>query len=135
MIETFGYVNAGSGWRQTGGRGSQGRNRVHSDHSERKTYRDIRAYGSTPALIVQNAFPCYYCDQYFMEASRNGECIIIKVTDNQGGYSADLNLSARAAVPSILYYYNGDCTMVGLWSRSAGYAPYGFPSHPEFDHL
>jgi hypothetical protein len=49
-------------------------------------------------LIVQNAFPCAVCHDYFLSESKTSP-VIIKVTDNEGQYSLDHGLKANASVP------------------------------------
>jgi deoxycytidylate deaminase len=131
-ILSTGYASTGGSWRQQAS-STQGNNRVSTQHAERQVLRDLSWRGANPVLIVQNAFPCHECHSHFLrESGISGTSIIVKVTKNEGQYSLDHGLSASASVPCIIYYHAGSSSMVGLWSRSNGDAPGGFPAHPDF---
>lgn len=134
-ILSIGYVGSSGSWRRYQS-STQGSNRASSQHAERLILTALSFRQANPALIVQNAFPCYECHNHFLrESALSGASIIIKVTDNQGQYSRDHGLGPNASTPCVLYYYNGESSMVGLWSRANVGAPPGFPAHPDFDDI
>jgi hypothetical protein len=86
------------------------------NHAERAAYRAHNQ--GTVFLIVQNAFPCPDCHTYF--TNQTGYSVIIRVTDDHGGYSAD-HPAGHRTTPKTIYYRNGAATY--------GAAPVGFPAH------
>ncbi len=103
-------------------------------HAERQSFAKIDVT-STSYLLVQNAYPCHKCHKHFLTQSGapHGHSVIVKVTENDGQYSADHGLGFNGSVPCIIYYYGGKATYSNITNRAA--APAGFPPHPEFDNL
>jgi hypothetical protein len=68
--------------------------------------------------------------------------VIIKVVAGAGKYSCGLKkiempeLAGDLSGPRSLYYFSGQCKMVGMGSRGRdATAPDSFPPHPDFAHL
>ncbi len=132
-IEVSGYTPNVDRWQQRRNGAHQGNNRVAADHAERQVFNNLPA--ATVYLLLQNAFPCHICHTYFLAQSVQGHATIIKVTANEGNYSADHGYGLNGSVPQILYYYQGNCKYVGLFSRNDSDPPNGFPAHPDFTDL
>jgi hypothetical protein len=76
---------------------------------------------------LQRRFPrSAKCHKFFVEQSGSLPGVIIKVTANNGMYSLDHRLPAKATVPQILYYWRGGCTYVSMASRGNGGPADGF---------
>lgn len=91
--------------------------------------------GNGTVLIVQNAYPCTGCNDFFKRASRNGRNLIIKATADQGSYGAEHGFPLnRAPVPAIFYYRNGAAKIVTMTSADRN-PPAGFPDVPDFSNL
>jgi hypothetical protein len=132
-----GFVASESGWRQKSN-GSAERGSRATDHAERVAWAKLP--GSAAFLLVQNAYPCCDCHQFFKGESLKGHAIVIKVDDNQGDYSADHFQDARGrpilrgSLPCIIYYFNGVSTHVTMSDAMAGRAsgpPANFPAIPD----
>jgi hypothetical protein len=132
-ITCTGYIpdEKNTKWRQRGTWNVVGVTRDKGAHAEREVFKQLN--NAALCLLVQNGFPCVACHDFFVEKSRTLPGVIIKVTANNGMYSADHGLPAKATVPQILYYWRGGCTYVSMASRGNGGPPMGFPPHPEFD--
>ncbi|MBB5886925.1 hypothetical protein DYQ93_05905 [Xanthomonas sp. LMG 8992] len=124
-INTEGYYVNGGKWKlgaegQITGQGKQ-------QHSEIGVYNALgKKAAAGPYLIVQDAFPCAVCDATFKKQALP---VLVKVTANNGSYSADqgLGLNPPASIyPYYLWYHNG--------AKTAGTAtaPAGFPAIPAF---
>lgn len=128
-VESVGLFVSGSTWKTNKNmQGSAGVKTKASNHAEMLTYRLLNSRRSAKGafLIVQNAFPCEKCHNWF-KASLGTQALIIKVEDNQGSYSMDHGLAARVTnFPYYIYYHNGAATR----SNGAVGPPAGFPAHP-----
>ncbi|MES2297194.1 MAG: hypothetical protein V4582_09130 [Pseudomonadota bacterium] len=133
-VNCDGYVinGGGDGWRRRGG-GVAALGAAAMVHAERG------AFGQLPAsacyLLVQNAFPCATCHAYFMGQSLAGHSVIIKVTANEGAYSADHGFGLRGGVPCVIYYHAGTARYDSITHAMAGTggAHAAFPAHPSID--
>ncbi len=137
-IDTVLYfpITGNKSWRQIGTNSVTSVNANKSSHSERHLF-DVHNNGkSSLFFFVQNAYPCEYCHDYFMDQSRSGKSIIFKVTGNSGNYSSSHGKgSMHGSVPCIIYYHNGSSKSVSMSSRGAEInPPTGFPDSPEFDN-
>jgi len=103
-------------------------------HAERAVY-DAKAGVDDPILIVQNAYPCTTCHNYFISKSQFGKNVIIKVTKDQGAYGAEHGFTLnRAPVPAIIYYRAGAAKIVHMTAADRNPLA-GFPAVPDFDYL
>jgi hypothetical protein len=134
-ITCTGYIpnETNTEWRRRATRNVVGVTRSEEAHAERKVLGQLN--NRAVCLLVQDGFPCAKCHKFFVEQSRSLPGVIIKVTANNGMYSLDHTLPAKATVPQILYYWRGGCTYVSMGSRGDGGPPMGFPPHPEFDDI
>jgi hypothetical protein len=134
-ITCTGYIpnETNTEWRRRATRNVVGVTRSEEAHAERKVLGQLN--NRAVCLLVQDGFPCAKCHKFFVEQSRSLPGVIIKVTANNGMYSLDHTLPAKATVPQILYYWRGDCKYVSMASRGNGGPPMGFPPHPEFDRI
>ena len=124
-----------SGWRIQGSNSVTGVSRNKSEHSERALFDQKKSKGNL-FLIVQDAFPCHHCHEFFEEQSKSGKSIIFKITGNNGSYSADHGLSLKASTPRVIYYHTGTSKMVSMSSRGADAEPPAlFPPHPDLEHF
>jgi hypothetical protein len=105
-----------------------------NNHAERKKYTQLDGM-SVPILLVQDAFPCKTCHEFFLAESKapNNRSIIVKVEKNDGDYSLDHapNVPAKPGLPVIIYYSGGAATYV-FKSPPINQPPGGFPAHPDF---
>lgn len=112
------------------------------NHAERALLEaNLGNLGGRPALIVQNAYPCTGkagkpgCHQYFIEKSRGGLNIILKVTGDQGGYGAEHNFTqGKVPVPAIFYYSAGTSQIITMTSANRT-PPAAFANVPNFDGI
>jgi hypothetical protein len=121
-------------------------------HAEPQVWRGLQ--DKTICLLVQDAFPCRGCHEFFESESGKGHSIIIKVTGNKGDYSKDHGLPQNAAVPCIIYYHGGTSQYTSLGHVLAGGLrgrtrtveddegiqrivdpPTGFPAHPDISNF
>ncbi|HSH65059.1 MAG TPA: hypothetical protein VLB84_04490 [Bacteroidia bacterium] len=136
-IETVLYspIKGNNGWRQMGINSVTTVNSNKASHSERHLFNTYDTGKNSLFLIVQNAYPCEYCHDFFKEQSRTGKSIIFKITANSGNYSSDHGMGLHGSVPCIIYYHNGDFKRVSMSSRGQEInPPNGFPETPDFDH-
>lgn len=136
-IDTVLYspTTGNSGWRQMGTNTVTTVNSNKASHSERHLYSVFNTGKNSLFLIVQNAYPCEHCHDFFKEQSRTGKSIIFKITGNSGNYSSDHGMGLHGSVPCIIYYHKGDFKRVSMSSRGPEmYPPQGFPASPDFDH-
>lgn len=108
--------------------GGVGNKSKDDQHAERLAYKSILTRSPSVIHLVQNAFPCSKCDDFFKSDSIP---IVMLVTANEGKYSSEHGLPANAACPVVIYYYNGTKKMVGMWSGRDSEPPAGFPAHAE----
>ena len=124
-INTEGYYVANGKWKSgaTGSVSGQGK----QQHSEIGVYNALGAKAAAgPFLIVQDAFPCAVCDAAF---TKQRLPLLVKVTANNGAYSADHGLGQKPAAtiyPYYLWYRNG------VKTGGTAAAPAGFPAIPAF---
>ncbi|MCW2237917.1 hypothetical protein [Azospirillum canadense] len=112
------------------------------NHAERALLEaNLTNLGGKPGLIVQNAYPCTGkgnktgCHQYFIEKSRGGLNIILKVTGDQGGYGAEHGFTqGKAPVPAIIYYSAGTSQIITMTSANKT-PPAVFATVPNFDYI
>jgi hypothetical protein len=111
------------GKQQEGGSPKKGGKGAHAE---------INAYnqcGSYPIRITLDAWPCDECDTKFLNASKNGNLIIVVATGDHGGYKGHHTSKAhfhRATAGQgfdVIYYLNGNCTYNA--------APNPCPDHPD----
>jgi hypothetical protein len=104
------------------------------DHAERKKYVDFKGVPD-PILLVQDAFPCKSCHEFFLAESKAAKprSIIVKVEENGGDYSSDHapNVPKNPGLPCIIYYSAGAATYV-FKSPPINKPPAQFPAHPDF---
>jgi hypothetical protein len=134
-ITCTGYIpnETNTEWRQRATESVRGVTRNQGAHAEREVFEQLN--NAALCLLVQDGFPCAECHAFFVKKSRSLPRIIVKVTANNGMYSADHGLGGKATVPQILYYSGGCCKYVSMASRGNGGPPVGFPPHPEFDDI
>jgi len=104
----------------------------NQSHAERVAYA-ARPDGRLVYLIEINAYPCTACHQFFINESRGARrSIIVRVTDNQGAYSAEHGIGQRGSVPCIIYYHNGTARYNSMSAAASGIngPPANFPAHP-----
>jgi hypothetical protein len=113
----------------------QGNNRRAIDHAERQVFASLNKSVSA-YLILQNAFPCAKCHEFFIAESTRLNCaVIIKVTADEGSYSLDHTAyrdGKRPGFPHVIYYFRGKAKYVGVSSAGDDAPPDGFPEHPDF---
>ncbi|TYL42982.1 MULTISPECIES: hypothetical protein [Dickeya] len=124
-INTEIYCPTESGsWRSQGSNAVTKVNKSIFSHSERALFEDKKAKGSL-FLIVQDAFPCADCHEYFKKETQDGKkSIIFKIVGNNGCYSAEHGLGLETTTPKFIYYHLGNSLMV---DKPA--APPKFPKH------
>jgi hypothetical protein len=131
-----GYVvnTQGTGWRAKGN-GSAALGSAATAHAERSAFNSLPT--STVYLLVQNAYPCNVCHAHFLGESLAGHSVIIKVTANEGAYSADHGFGLNGSVPCIIYYHLGTARYTTISHAMAGTAgPHtNFPAHPSIDDV
>ena len=130
-INCVGYVlNASGAWSQKG-TGSAELGSSQNVHAERGAWGALP--NSTVYLLVQNAFPCAPCHAWFQAQSANGHSIIIKVTANNGSYSADHHFGLKGGVPCIIFYHGGTARYDSISHTMAGTggAHPNFPAYPD----
>ena len=100
------------------------------EHAERKAYQSI-AKADGPYLIVQNAFPCPDCDEYFRLESKKGKSFIIVVNGDSGNYSLGYKGLKRSGkeldLPMWIYFHDGKRTITTMDDK----IPDDFPAHPD----
>jgi hypothetical protein len=134
-IDCEGYIiNSSKAWSRKA-EGSAALKAKPDAHAERQAWGKLP--GSTAHLLVQNAFPCSPCHAFFLAQSKNGHSIIIKVTANEGAYSADHGLGLKVVTPYIIYYHAGTAQYdsLSLRMKGGGGAHAAFPAHPDFTDL
>jgi len=137
-INCDGYIVTESNeWRQKGN-GQAKIKDVSSNHAERVAWGKLPK--STAYLLVQNAYPCADCHNYFKGQSLNNHSIIIKVEANEGAYSSDHFNDVRGrpilngSIPCIIYYHKGNAhyvTITDVMAGGSGDPPNGFPNIPD----
>lgn len=102
------------------------------NHAERKLYTEKRNVADNLVLIVQNAYPCTDCHNFFLEKSKNGVNIIIKVTDDQGSYGAEHGFELNKAPKTAIFYYRQGTHKIVTMTSTDRNPPLGFPDVPDF---
>lgn len=112
---------------------SVGDKKRDDQHSERLGY--SKGYQRKPRaiLIVQNNFPCEKCHAFFLGAIIS---VIMKITADKSLYSGDHPflkgiVGKPFPTPCIIYYFNGRCKYVTMFTYTDNDAPEGFPHHSD----
>jgi len=124
-ISTEGFYVHGGKWKAGGNHSISGQGK--QSHSEIVVYNALgKKDAGGPFLIKQDAFPCHECDGKFLGQALS---ILVKVTANNGKYSADHGLGQNPAATIYPYYiwYHG-----GAKTAGTVLAPAGFPAIPAF---
>lgn len=130
-ITCTGYViNASGAWARKGA-GSAALGSAQSMHAERAAFGALPT--STVYLLVQDAFPCGPCHAWLQAQSGNGHSIVVKVTANNGAYSADHGFGLKGGTPCIIYYHGGTARYDSISHTMAGTggAHPNFPVYPD----
>ncbi|QIZ45784.1 hypothetical protein [Dickeya zeae] len=123
------------GWRHQGSNAVTSVSSSITSHSERALFENTKGKG-TLFLIVQDAFPCCHCHEYFKKETQDGKkSIIFKITANNGNYSADHGLGLNASTPRIIYYHLGNSKMISMSSAGDDTPPAGFPDHSGIENF
>ncbi len=106
----FYYCTSATGNWKNRGTSSSGKAKSSSGHAERNLVDLVSGQSDRHAWhIEQNAFPCSECHAYLAERSQSlGVNIVVKVTDDHGGYMAD---HGTLPIPSNFYYSGGNATI------------------------